>query len=344
MKLLLIYNPHAASGRAAQLLLGITAGLEKFAQLDIRVTRQAGEAGELVAHSDLAGFDGVVAAGGDGTLFEVLNGLYRHERQNRLPLGLIPVGTGNAFARELGLMPGDWEKGMEIIRAGHLQALDVGRVKTASEIFYFLNIIGLGFPVDAMKTAKKLKKMGKSAYSVAVLIEMLKLKSYRLSIEIDGEIIKQDNIFVEVSNTRYTGTSFLIAPGAKLDDGLLDVTLLRSLPRLRLLRLFPTIYSGRHVDFDEVSTYQARKINIMAPQNEQLSPDGEFHGETPVSITCLEKDLQFFTPSSHVGASLARDCKSVLCARPAEIIKNREQGSLLQRPDYPTSSMAPFFN
>lgn len=297
MKLLLIFNPHAANRRAAQLLPKIRAGLEQFAELDILLTEYAGHARELAAKSELSGFDGIVAAGGDGTLFEVLNGLYRHDRQKRVPLGLIPVGTGNAFARDLGLLPGDWKKGIGIIGAGRVQALDVGRVDSGSEVFHFLNVIGLGFPVDAMKTAKKFKSIGSSAYSIAVIREMLRLKSYQLTIEIDGESIQQDNIFVEISNTRYTGTSFLIAPGARLDDGLLDVTLLRRLSRLRLLRLFPTIYSGRHVKFDEVSTYQAKTIKIMLPRNEQLAPDGEFYGETPVTITCLEKDLQFFSPT-----------------------------------------------
>ena len=104
-------------------------------------------------------FDGIIAAGGDGTLFEVLNGLYQHERENRLPLGLIPVGTGNAFARELGLMPGDWARASTSSGQG-----DYGRWMWAgwkrNGNFYFLNIIGLGFPVDAMKTSKKLKMFG----------------------------------------------------------------------------------------------------------------------------------------------------------------------------------------
>jgi diacylglycerol kinase (ATP) len=296
LKLLLIFNPHAANGRAEKILPLIRAGLEQFAQLEILMTGHPGHAVELLGHSNLSNFDGVVAAGGDGTLFEVLNGLYRHKKEYRKPLGLIPVGTGNAFARDLGLMPGDWEKGIGIIGAGRLRPLDVGRVQTRTEVFHFLNIIGMGFPVDAMKTAKKLKIMGKSAYTMAVIREMLRLKSYQLSIEIDGKIIEQDNVLVEISNTRYTGTSFLIAPAARLDDGLLDVTLLRGLPRLRLLQLFPTIYGGRHVKFEEVSTFTARQVKITMPENRVLAPDGEFHGETPVTVDCLKHDLEIFSP------------------------------------------------
>jgi len=296
LKLLLIFNPHAAGGRAEKLLPRIRAGLERFAQLEILPTGYPRHAVELVANSDLSDCDGIVAAGGDGTLFELLNGLYRHRKNDRRPLGLVPVGTGNAFARDLGLMPGDWEKGIEIIRSGRLRPLDVGRVETRTDVFHFLNIIGMGFPVDAMKTAKKLKMMGKSAYTMAVMREMLRLKSFRLSIEIDGKKLEQNSVFIEISNTRYTGTSFLIAPDARLDDGLFDVTLLRSLRRLRLLRLFPTIYSGQHVQFEEVSTFTARQVKITVPENRLLAPDGEFYGETPVTVSCLRHDLEIFSP------------------------------------------------
>jgi diacylglycerol kinase (ATP) len=295
LKLLLIFNPHAAMGRASKLLPRIQAGMESFAELVTLSTGYPGHARELLSDADLSAFDGIIAAGGDGTLFEVVNGLYQHKRENRLPLGLIPVGTGNAFARDLGLQPGDWARGIDIIRTGRLQSLDVGRVETETETFYFLNIIGLGFPVDAMKTSKKLKMLGKAAYTLAVIREMLRLKSYRLVIEIDGNKIEEDNVFVEVSNTRYTGTSFLIAPAARLDDGLFDVTLLRKLPKLRLLRLFPTIYSGAHVNFEEVTTCTASKVKILIPRNRLLAPDGELHGETPVTINCLRQDLEIYS-------------------------------------------------
>jgi len=294
VKLLLIFNPHAAMGRSARLLPKIREGLEQFAAVDIAPTGHAGHAVDLVAAADLSAFDGVIAAGGDGTLFEVLNGLYRKEPQERVPLGMIPVGTGNAFVRDLGLMPGDWHKAIDIIARNQPRRVDVGRVQTVSETFHFLNIIGMGFAVDAGITAKKLKLLGNAAYTLGALWEIIKLKNYSLHIEIDGKNIRQDNVFVLISNSRYTGTKFLIAPDAQIDDGLLDVTLLSSLPRRRLLRLFPTIYSGRHLQYQEVSTFQAQKIRIHAPGRQLLAPDGEFYGHTPAEISCLPSDLEFF--------------------------------------------------
>lgn len=296
MKLLLIFNPHAAMNRAARLLPDIRKGLERFAAVGVASTRHPGHAAELVAAANLDAFDGVIAAGGDGTLFEVLNGLYRRQPQQRPPLGLVPLGTGNAFARELGLLPGDWQKGIEIIARKRTRRVDVGRVQTPSDTFHFLNVIGMGFVVDAGMTARKLKMVGNAAYTLAALWEIIKLKSYPLHIEINGNNIKQNNVFVEISNSRYTGTSFLIAPDAQIDDGLLDVTLLSSLARRRLLRLFPSIYTGSHVQYKEVSTFQAQQIRIHAPGGQLLAPDGEFHGQTPADISCLHRDLEIFCP------------------------------------------------
>lgn len=294
MKLLLVFNPHAAVGRAAKLLPALRAALERCARLEVLTTRAAGDAVERVARADLAGFDGLIAAGGDGTLFEVLNGLYAHPAERRIPLGVVPVGTGNAFARDLGLLPGDWEKGVGIIQAGRQRRVDVGRVTHADGAYHFLNIVGAGLPVDAMRTAERLKFLGQSAYSLAALWRAMRLQTYPLRLELDGEIIEQEALFVEISNSRYTGTSFQMAPAAEFDDGLLDVTVLRRLSRRRLLRLFPTIYDGRHVRHAEVLTRRAECVRLLAPAGLLLAPDGEFRGSTPAMVECLHRDLAIF--------------------------------------------------
>lgn len=295
MKFLLVFNPHAAAGRAAQLLAPVSARLEQFAELDVLCTRGPGDATARVAETDLASYDAVLAAGGDGTLFEVLNGLYANEADRRRPLGVIPVGTGNAFARDLGLAPGDWEKGIDIINGGNKRPFDVGRVESDTGVYHFLNIVGAGLPVDAMQAALSLKPFGRAAYSVASLWKAMQMHCYRMKITMDGRQIERDSLFVEVSNTRYTGTSFLIAPGAEPDDGLLDVILVSRLPRLRVLRLFPSVFKGKHVDFDEVETFRAREVRIEALSELPLAPDGELQGLTPATISCLHRDLEIYT-------------------------------------------------
>lgn len=295
MKLLIIFNPSAAYGRSAKKLVDITA---KFESLGINTTfmptSHPGHGRELVANTDLSGFDGVVAAGGDGTVFEVLNGLYTHPKPARIPLGLLPIGTGNAFARELNLEGDAWCNAIELLQKGRTRQIDVGLVKSADRTYYFLNIVSMGFSVDAGLVAQKLKFMGNTAYTLATMWQVLKLKTYPLQMEIDGKLIRSDNVLIAISNSRYTGTHFLIAPDAVIDDGQLDVIMLEKLPRFRLLKLFPTIYSGRHIEYTEVSTYKGASIKIHSPQAMLLGPDGEFFGHSPAEITCLPRDLTIF--------------------------------------------------
>jgi len=295
LKLLIIFNPKAAHGRSVNKLAAIKAKFE-----DLRITTEflptthPGHGNELVASTDLSEFDGLVAAGGDGTVFEVLNGLYTHPKSAHIPLGLLPIGTGNAFARELDLQPSAWSDAIDLLHRGQTRQVDVGFVKSEDSSYYFLNIVGMGFSVDAGRLAQKLKFLGNMAYTLATLWQVLKLKSYPLLMEIDGEEVDSDNIFVTISNSRYTGTHFLIAPGAVIDDGLLDVTILNNLHRRRLLKLFPTIYAGQHVEYKEVATHKATHISIISPKAMLLGPDGEFCGSSPAEITCLPRNLTIF--------------------------------------------------
>ena len=258
-------------------------------------TTHAGHGRELVANSRLSDFDGLVAAGGDGTIFEVLNGLYTHPKPSRIPLGLLPIGTGNAFARELFTSPDNLSEAIDLLHRGNTRQVDVGHVEAADTSFYFVNIVALGFAVDAGLSAKKMKFLGKSAYTLATLWQVMKLKTYPLAMEIDGKTITRENVFITISNSRFTGTSFLIAPAAEIDDGQFDVTVLERLPRLRLLELFPTIYSGRHIEYPEVSSYRAGKITIHMPEGLLMGPDGEFCGHSPAKISCLRRDLTLFS-------------------------------------------------
>jgi diacylglycerol kinase (ATP) len=296
LKLLIIFNPNAAYGRSAKKLAEIKARFKRLGiTAEFIATKQPGHGTELVAKADLSGFDGLVAAGGDGTVFEVLNGLYKHPKNKRIPLGLLPIGTGNAFSRELDLNTEGWTGAMELLRQGHTRQVDTCWVKSSDKSFYYLNTIHMGFSVDAGLTAQKLKWFGQTAYTLATLWQVLKLKSYPLVLEINDEVITSNNVFITISNSRYTGTNFLIAPTAEIDDGLMDVTILENLSRGRLLRLFPTIYDGRHVDYDEVSTYKAATIKIISPDSMLLGPDGEFCGSSPAEISCLHRDLTIFS-------------------------------------------------
>jgi len=294
MKILVIYNPKAGGGRARKLLSSITNGLETAGiEADVMLTERRGHGIELAANADLSKYDAVVASGGDGTLFEVVNGYFQNKGKKKPPIGLIPNGTGNAFMKELNLVKSDWQKAIDIIKKNQPKALDIGRFECEGFNRYFINIVGMGFVSRVAQAAESFKWMGNTAYTIATLLKMVKLKPQKIEIELDNEVLYRDGIFVEVANTRYTGTSFVMAPKAKVDDGLLDVVLLNKISRFRLLLLFTSIYDGTHINYHEVEYFQAKKIKVIEQYPEALIPDGEILGSSPVEFECLAGAVQF---------------------------------------------------
>ena len=294
MKVLLVYNPFAGHGRAQKILPEVEAYFqEKEIEFDLRMTDYHEHGIQIVAETDLSQYDGVVAAGGDGTLFEVINGYYRNESQQKIPIGVLPVGTGNAFARDLELLNTHWKDAIDIIALQSPRKVDVGQFISHGETYYFLNILGLGFVADVTEFALKLKALGNLSYTLGVLQKTIFLSSHKLTITINGQEYQRDNTFVEISNTRWTA-NFLMAPSAEIDDGFLDVTLLGKLGRIKLLKSFPKIFTGDHIYLDEVETFKAKEIKIETDVPKVLTPDGELLGITPIEVKCLHKAVEVF--------------------------------------------------
>lgn len=297
MGILVVYNPQAGNGRARRLLPGIRRTLvERGLVAEFLLTTHAGHATALVEQADLSRFDAVVASGGDGTLFEVLNGLMRNPATRKPPLGLIPNGTGNAFMKELGLRKRDWRRAIDIIAANRPRTIDIGRVEAGGLSRYFINIVGMGFVAEIAQAAVPLKRLGAAAYTAAVLRMLPSLRAQAITLELDGKTIVREGVFVEVANSTYTGTNFLIAPKARLDDGLLDVVLLNRISRLELLRLFRSVYDGSHLRHPQVEYFQARSVSVTESRPGRLIPDGEVLGHTPARFTCLPGAIDFLWP------------------------------------------------
>ena len=295
MKILLVYNPQAGNGRAKKNLSMVESLLNKYKiDFDLALTNSRGHGTKLVADADFTKYDGIVAAGGDGTLFEVINGYYKNSSEKKIPIGVLPAGTGNAFARDLDLDSSHIEVAIEVISKQNLRKVDVGKFVTEDKVYYFLNIIGAGFVADANKTAQSFKLFGNFSYTIGVLYRILVLKFAKLKLEFDGRKIETDSTFIEVSNTRYTGADFLMAPAAKIDDGLLDITLVKKISRIKLLQTFPKIFTGKHVLIDEIDSYQASHIKFEAGERMVLTPDGELLGTTPVEISCLKHAIEVY--------------------------------------------------
>lgn len=295
MRLLLVYNPCAGHGKSGRRLSEIQ-GLCRQLDLDVdtRITERPGHATDIIASEDLASYNGVVAAGGDGTVFETVNGIFRNPAGPVVPLGVLPVGTGNSYSRDLDLQTGQVFEALNSIAGGKTRKVDVGRCRAGEHDLYFLNILGVGFVSDVTATASRLKVFGNLAYTIGVVYRTVFLEPFPLRLEIDGEHVARDAVFLEISNSRFTA-DFLMAPEADIDDGLLDITVLGKITRRRLLRLFPTVFRGEHVRYDEVETFRARRISVATEQSKILSPDGELIGTTPAEVSCLHRALRVFS-------------------------------------------------
>ena len=160
-KLFMVFNPNAAFGRAKKLLPVIQKSFaEKQIETEVELTEYPRHATEIIKQLDFSKYNGIVVAGGDGTLFETVNGYFQNSSAERIPVGVVPVGTGNAFVRDLDLKTNDYADAIDIISLNKPQATDVAQFSSNGDTNYFLNILGMGFITDVQKIAVKLKVFG----------------------------------------------------------------------------------------------------------------------------------------------------------------------------------------
>jgi YegS/Rv2252/BmrU family lipid kinase len=295
MKIFYLNNPAAGHKNGIKYYPRIeNAFAQKNIEFDAVQTEYAGHGTEIVKEINFEKYDGLIVSGGDGTIFEALNGYFANQSKKRIPFGVIPIGRGNAYARDLDLIPEKWEEAVDAIISEKTKKVDVGVFTTEGKKYYFINILGFGFVTDIAGTALKLRMFGDLSYVLGVFYQTAALKAYNLKIEADGKIFERENVFVEISNTRYTGKDFLMAPFAKLDDGLLDVTLLNKLSRVKVLECLPKIFKGTHINMKEVETFQARHIKMETNTPKLLTPDGQLMGSTPIEVECIPGAIEVF--------------------------------------------------
>lgn len=293
MKLLMLVNPLAGRKRGTMVA---QKSLEIFQQQGITIksciSEHAGHLAEIAEREVNGDWDGIVVVGGDGSLFEVINGMMRGNDQLPIPLGVIPVGTGNSFSRDLAIQNHD--QAVQKIIEGKTRNVDLGRCVCAERTFYFINILGFGFVSDVAQKASFYKQWGSLSYILGVFIITAKLESYHLDFEIDGQSFQRENIFVEICNSTKTGGDMIMAPQAEIDDGFLDVVLLNKTSRLRLLSALPKIFKGTHVQMEEVETFRAKALQFRPAVSKILTPDGEIIGHTPISVSVLPGKIRVF--------------------------------------------------
>jgi len=285
--------PKHAGDNASYLHQSISRLKNEHIDCEVFETGYHGHALEIVRDLSPEGYDGIVATGGDGTNYEVLNGLLQFHGSDTLPpLGIIPTGRGNSFARDLDIYsPSD---GVAAIIGRHTTPVDVCRFTQNDTVSYFVNLMGFGFVTDVARTAARFAWAGDFSYIIGVFHRTAGLAFHQMELEIDGTPYDGSNCFVEFCNSRYTGGSMLMAPDARIDDGLFDAVILAPLSRRKLLTTFPKIFSGTHVRRPEVTVVRGKHAVVRTAPVKDLLPDGEFFGTTPVTVDVLPRRVSYF--------------------------------------------------
>ncbi|WP_010097410.1 diacylglycerol kinase [Ornithinibacillus scapharcae] len=294
----IIYNP--TSGREAfkKELPAVLEKLEKAGyEASAHATTGEGDAVQAARIAVERKYDIVVAAGGDGTINEVINGLA--EQEYRPKLGIIPVGTTNDFARALSVPRDSIQKAVDVIIEGQSMLLDIGKVNDQ----YFINIAGGGKLTElTYDVPSKLKTMlGQLAYYVKGIEMLPSLKPARVKIEYDGNIIEEDIMLFLISNTNSVGGFEKLAPDACLNDGLFDLLILRKANLAEFIRIASLALRGAHLDDKHVIYTKASHIKVTPEDKMELNIDGEYGGLLPGEFRNLQQHIEFFVPESYLN-------------------------------------------
>jgi YegS/Rv2252/BmrU family lipid kinase len=286
---LAIVNPAAGGGRCAELA---PAALDRLraagAEVEEARTAASGDARELARSAYRAGVRRFIAVGGDGTSYEMLNGLLPDAlgaaASDRPCLGFLPLGTGNSFLRDFGASGA--EAAMAALCTGRRRSCDVVRLTHDGGELFFMNLLSLGFVADVCTLAnRRFKRLGAAGYGVAVVLETAGLAPQRVRMRVDGGALwEQDTTFVSFCNSRYTGGTMMMAPFADTGDGMIDVIVAGAMGRLALLSAFPRIFAGTHVHLPGIACSRARRVEFDAAEPLDLMIDGEVERHRPAVL------------------------------------------------------------
>lgn len=285
-----VANPASGRGRVARVL---PEALRRFAagglQTQVWHTRSAEHARECAAEA-AAAHPVVIAAGGDGMVHLVVNGMAGSDAA----LGILPCGTGNDFATNLGFARRNALDACAALIAGKRRRVDAAQIRGGP---IFVCVAGGGFDSVANEVANTIRFLrGTPVYVVATLRTLARFKPAAFTVTVDGSRQKLSAMFVVVGNASSYGGGMQITPGAVLDDHLLDVTIVGAMKRMTLLAQFPRLFKGTHVSHPAVQTMRGRSITIECATPFPLYADGEASGALPATIDVLPGALEVIVP------------------------------------------------
>jgi YegS/Rv2252/BmrU family lipid kinase len=272
----LIINPNADLGRAWRWGSDLRSVVEEFGGADWTGTVYPTHATELARQAAEDGYELVISVGGDGTTHEVINGLMQVPAERRPRLGIVPVGTGNDFASNVGIQTQP-AKAMRQVFTGEPKFIDIAQVETGSRLEYWDNTLGIGFDAKATIHSRNVPVLsGFLVYLIATIQTiMLNHDPALIHFESDQETWQEKNLLIVLCNGPREGGGFHVAPGALVDDGWLDYAAIKSVSRPMMFRLIPEVMNGTHGRFSQVRINKFKELKITSDRPLVIHTDGE---------------------------------------------------------------------
>jgi YegS/Rv2252/BmrU family lipid kinase len=256
--------------------------------IDLAETQGAGDATRIAREAYARGQRHFVAVGGDGTSYEVVNGLFPEAGAGERPtLGFLPLGTGNSFLRDFsdrGL-----EHAVKSLIAGRTQACDVLRLRHRGGVIHYINLLSVGFPADvANLRARHFSGQGELGYVISIFLELARFKRRPFPVRVDGEteFDRRRCLFLTFNNSKFTGGTMMIAPKAEVNSGLIEYVRWGAIGRLGLMWNLPKLYDGTHIEHRLAERKAVRRVEFALDSPVDLMVDGEV-----LTLHCEELDV-----------------------------------------------------
>jgi len=278
-KVKIILNPMADMGSAWKAADDLRPIITEYGNADWSGTVYPSHATELARQAGEQGYDMIIAMGGDGTVHEVVNGIMQLPEKQRPILGVVPVGSGNDFAHAIGI-PMESDHALDHALKNGPSTVDLGLMTDEhGRKEYFDNTVGIGFDTVVTIHAHKMPLLhGFLVYLAAVLQTIfLNHEPIKMQIEADDKKWEQSNLMLTMCNGPREGGGFMVAPAAKVDDGLLHYAMVVNVSRLMMLRIVPEVMNGTHGKFKEVTLGSCKKMDIAADRPMYIHADGEIY-------------------------------------------------------------------
>ncbi len=287
-KILYVLNP-ASGSKKAKNLIGKIEAFSKENEFDYTIVVSEKDQGisDLVKNNLAAeSYTDIVAVGGDGTISEIINGMDTYD----IPLGIIPMGTGNDLARSLNI-PQNIDVALSTIKEGKLKFCDIGNVNGT----LFINSAGVGIDGSIISGTNRIKKFfpGSLAYLISTIKSIFTFRAFTAKIKLDDEMIHENCLLIAIGNGCYFGGGMKITPHAQLDNGQFQVCIVKQVPKHIFMRMFPKVYYGRHTEVDQVIMRYSKTLNIeIEKDNLLVSADGNLVSQTPACISITPKAIK----------------------------------------------------